>query len=177
MLLLGAGSLVGISSIYQPANVETQPQPLIKEPARQIPGAGQILTDAVFLDKMMPKIIQRLDGKVLAEKILPHLTVQLRMGDSYGPLVEVKKDPLAADSLHKTEAKCPPGTRVMGGGGTISTSKYANGQPHPLLEESSIVEMGPIPISRFSVTAQMSSSGSILAYATCLGEATISLKP
>jgi hypothetical protein len=34
MLLLGAGSLIGISSIYQPASVETQPQP--QQPQQQL---------------------------------------------------------------------------------------------------------------------------------------------
>ncbi len=176
MVLLVAASLIGINSIYQPANVETQPQPLMREPSKQFPGAGQTLLDNIFLDRMMPKIIQRMDGKVLAEKIYPHLSVGVRIGDSYGPLVEVEKDPLAPDSLHTTEARCPPGMRVMGGGGTISAGGKFQGQPHPLLEESSIVEMGPIPVSRFTVTAQMSSSGTILAYATCLGGASVGLK-
>jgi hypothetical protein len=173
MLLLGTASLIGISGIYQPANVETQPQPLIKEPARQIPGAGQVLSDAQFLDRMMPKIIQRMDGKVLAEKILPHLTVGLKMGDNYGPLVEVKKDPFAPASYHIAEARCPPGFRVMGGGGQINPSAI-KGDP---TGESSIVQMQPVPTQRFTVTAKMETSGNILAYATCLGEAVIGLKP
>jgi hypothetical protein len=88
-------------------------------------------------------------------------------GDSYGPLVEVKKDTgMVTDSYHTAEARCPPGTRVMGGGGTIQSFK-----------DGSIESMGPIPTERFSLVAKMTGSGTIVAYATCLGEAAIGLKP
>src|SRR5919107_5943869 len=103
MVLFVAASLIGMSSIYQPANVETQPQPLIKQPSKQFPGAGQALSDNLFLDRMMPKIIQRIDGKVLAEKIYPHLSVGLNMFDNYGAPVKVKVDPLAPNSYHMAE--------------------------------------------------------------------------
>ena len=184
MLLLATGSLVGISSIYQPTNVETQPQ---QQPQRLTPGQkltvpgiegttqlprdqqqflNQAMSDTQLLDRLMPLIINRLDSKMLAQKILPHLTVTLRMGDNYGPIVEVKKDTgMAPASYHTAEARCPPGTRVMGGGGTIQS--YTDG---------SIESMGPIPTQRFSVVAKMTGSGTILAYATCLGEVAIGLK-
>jgi hypothetical protein len=134
---------------------------------------NQAMSDKQLLDRIMPLIINRLDGKMLAQKILPHLKVTLPMGDNYGPPVEVKKDTgLAPDSFHNTEARCPPGTRVMGGGGSISTIQYG-GQP----SDSSIVQMQPVPTQRFTLTAKMTASGTILAYATCLGEVTIGLKP
>ena len=166
MVLFVAASLIGMSSIYQPANVETQPQPLIKQPSKQFPGAGQALSDNLFLDRMMPKIIQRIDGKVLAEKIYPHLSVGLNMFDNYGAPVKVKVDPLAPNSYHMAEARCPPGSRVMGGGGQIDP-----------IEGNAIVMMGPIPTQRFVMVAEMSEpGGDLLAYATCLGEAKVGLK-
>ncbi len=81
MLLLGTGSLVGISSMYTPANVETQPQPQPQKP--QTPLQGGIITprgglgsaqdvadqkrimqaiqDKQLLDRLMPQIIKRID--------------------------------------------------------------------------------------------------------------------
>jgi hypothetical protein len=183
MLLLATGSLIGISSMYQPANVETQLRSQEKLGITQPPGVAgttqlprdqqqflnQAMSDKQLLDRLMPM----LDGKLLAQKILPHLKVTLPMGDSYGPLVQVKKDTgLAPDSFHNTEARCPPGTRVMGGGGSISTIQYG-GQP----SDSSIVQMQPVPTQRFTLTAKMTDSGTILAHATCIGEAVIKLKP
>jgi hypothetical protein len=183
MLLLATGSLIGISSIYQPANVETQLRSQEKLGITQPPGVAgttqlprdqqqflnQAMSDKQLLDRLMPM----LDGKMLAQKILPHLKVTLPMGDNYGPLVEVDKDTgLAPESFHNTEARCPPGTRVVGGGGSISTIQYG-GQPG----DSSIVQMQPVPTQRFTLTAKMTDSGTILAHATCLGEVTIGLKP
>jgi hypothetical protein len=183
MLLLATGSLIGISSMYQPANVETQLRSQEKLGITQPPGVAgttqlprdqqQFLNQAMSDKQLLDRIMPMLDGKLLAQKILPHLKVTLPMGDSYGPLVQVKKDTgLAPDSFHNTEARCPPGTRVMGGGGSISTIQYG-GQP----SDSSIVQMQPVPTQRFTLTAKMTASGTILAYATCLGEVTIGLKP
>jgi hypothetical protein len=187
MLLLATGSLIGISSIYQPANVETQLRSQEKLGITQPPGVAgttqlprdqqqflnQAMSDKQLLDRIMPLIINRLDGKMLAQKILPHVQVVIPMGDNYGPLVEVNKDTgLAPDSFHNTEARCPPGTRVVGGGGSISTIQYG-GKPG----DSSIVQMQPVPTQRFTLTAKMTDSGTILAHATCIGEAVIKLKP
>jgi hypothetical protein len=185
MLLLATGSLIGISSIYQPANVETQLR-------SQLPGLGitqppgvagttqlprdqqqflnQAMSDKQLLDRLMPSIINRLDSKMLAQKILPHLKVTVPIGDSYGPLVEVKKEGLPPESLHYAEARCPPGTRVVGGGGDLSPNSYKHG-------DSRIIMMQPVPFERFTLTAKMDWPGTILAYATCVGaEATVSLK-
>jgi hypothetical protein len=95
MLLLGTGSIVGISSIYTPANVETQPQqqpqpqplPQPQKPQTTIPGlkipqskielgqqiadqnALRAIQDKQLLDRLMPQIIKRIDVKlVLTER-------------------------------------------------------------------------------------------------------------
>lgn len=169
--------------MYQPVNVETQlrSQEKLAQPPPGVEGLitrdqqqflNQAMSDKQLLDRIMPLIINRLDGKMLAQKILPHLKVTLRMGDNYGPLVEVKKEGLPPDSYHTAEAYCPPGTRVMGGGGTISPNAVKEG-------DSSIVMMGPIPTQRFQLTAKMGNwDGDVMAYATCVGgEAIVGLKP
>ena len=94
MLLLGTGSLVGISSMYTPANVETQPQQQPQPtPQPQVEGLitpkfkSQIVTpqsirdqqDNQLLDRLMPKIIERLQ-------------VTLNFRDNYSPLYKINKD-------------------------------------------------------------------------------------
>jgi hypothetical protein len=77
MLLLVTASLVGISSsIYKPANVETQPaqpQPLPGTKGlvtqKQFETTTQALADKQLLDRIMPLINKRLDGKTLLQKI------------------------------------------------------------------------------------------------------------
>jgi hypothetical protein len=65
MVLLVAASLIGIGSIYQPVNVETQP--LVKQPSTQVPGAQQFLADKILLDRLFPQIINRIDGATILQ--------------------------------------------------------------------------------------------------------------
>src|SRR5215203_1097175 len=139
MLLLGTGSLVGISSMYTPANIETQPQPQSKilvnpkTPSAQS-SIAQIMEDRQLVDRLMPEIIKRLQ-------------ITLNFRDNYSPLVQVKKDALASESYHQAEARCPPGFRVMGGGGQISTKTK--------LGDNNIVTLMIIPTSRLQMVAKM----------------------
>ena len=171
MLLLVAASLVGISSMYTPANVETQPQQQPQPtPQPQVEGLitpkfkSQIVTpqsirdqqDNQLLDRLMPKIIERLQ-------------VTLNFRDNYSPLYKINKDVMASESFHKAEARCPPGFRVTGGGGQISTKTQ--------LGDNNIVTLMPIPTSRLDMVAKMETTGEIMAYANCLGvEAIVKLR-
>src|SRR5918995_1797684 len=117
ILLLGAGSLIGISSIYKPANIETQPQQQQLVPPGQIQKQPPIVTqqqpqsttgkittqqqqetlaqateDKQLLDRLFPQIIKRIDGntllqkidaKTLAAKVLPYLTVNVNTAIRY----------------------------------------------------------------------------------------------
>jgi hypothetical protein len=80
MVLLGAASLIGISSIYQPANVETQPQqqlvppsqiqrqpPIVQQPQsstgkittqQQAETLAQATSDNQLLNRLFPQIIK-----------------------------------------------------------------------------------------------------------------------
>jgi hypothetical protein len=221
MVLLGAASLIGISSIYQPANVETQPQqsqqlvppgqiqkqpPIVQQQPAQPqglqPNTGKIITqqgaetlaqataDKQLLDRLFPQIIKRIDGntllqkidaKTLAAKVIPHIQVTLRMGQVYSPLVQIKKDYLSSDSFHIVEAICPPGTRVMGGGGEISPERAG---PSGLFDfnakdvaDNNIAALQIIPTNRLDMIAKMETGGYIKSYATCLGGTDVKLVP
>jgi hypothetical protein len=216
MVLLGAASLIGISSIYQPANVETQPQqsqqlvppgqiqkqpPIVTQQQPQS-STGKIITqqgaetlaqataDKQLLDRLFPQIIKRIDGntllqkidaKTLAAKVIPHIQVTLRMGQVYSPLVQIKKDYLSSDSFHIVEAICPPGTRVMGGGGEISPERAG---PSGLFDfnakdvaDNNIAALQIIPTNRLDMIAKMETGGYIKSYATCLGGTDVKLVP
>jgi hypothetical protein len=100
MLLLATASLIGISSsIYQPVNVETQPQvvpttqiqrqpPIVTQQQQPVQPQGnpqsvtskiitqqraetlaQATADNQLLDRLFPQIIKRIDGKTLAQKV------------------------------------------------------------------------------------------------------------
>jgi hypothetical protein len=59
MLLIVTGSLIGISSIYQPVNVETQPQQQQKPTIGSKiidPTAQRALEEKQLLDRLMPEI-------------------------------------------------------------------------------------------------------------------------
>ena len=117
MLLVGTGSLVGISSMYQPANVETQPQQQPQGPQTTIPGlkmpqskielgqqiadqnALRAMQDKQLLDRLMPEIIKRIDVKlVLTER--PSKTVIVDHGG-------LGRDPIT------TKATCAPGETAV----------------------------------------------------------------
>jgi hypothetical protein len=182
MLLIVTGSLIGISSIYTPANVETQPQPQPQKPlmgskiiVEQKPLTAQMVLEdkrlqIQLVDKLMPEIIKR-------------IKVDLKVTDRYSPLARVAKEGLPTDTFHKVEARCPPGTRVMGGGGQITSNLMA--PPSGLFDfnikdvaDNNIAALMIIPTSRVDLVAKMETPGSIMAYATCLApDAVVSLRP
>jgi hypothetical protein len=144
MLLLGAGSLIGISSIYQPANVETQPQPAQPQGNPQL-STGKTITqqraetlaqataDKQLLDRLFPQIIKRIDGKILAQKIdaatliqkidartlaakvLPYLDVNIVTVERPGPTHKVDVTGIIGKTV-VASASCPPQESLVGGG-------------------------------------------------------------
>jgi hypothetical protein len=130
MVLLVAASLIGINSIYQPANIETQPQPpantrgLVTQ--KDFQSTSQILNDALLLDRLFPQIIkridgntllQKIDGKLLAQKVLPYLSVNPVVTYREGQMGQVKGigiDP-PNSSMVRTANCLPDEVRVSGG--------------------------------------------------------------
>ncbi len=162
MVLFVAASLIGMSSIYQPANVETQPQPLIKQPSKQFPGAGQALSDTLFLDRMMPKIIQRIDGATLLQKIdartlakiLPYLDLKVSTIVRNGQTYDVKG---AGTKIISLLAQCAPGETIVSGGYITYTSDGEVDSFKKIINPENTWEVG--------ATA---SDGQFISYATCL---------
>jgi hypothetical protein len=153
---------------------------------------AQAIADKQLLDRLFPQIIKRIDGatllqkidaKTLAAKVLPHIQISVRMGQEYGPVVTVKKTGLAGTSFHNAEARCPVGTRVMGGGAELlplngkQFSTPVFGKLGSGVGDNNLVSLNIIPTNRVSVVAKLVESGTIMAHATCLGEAVVSLKP
>jgi hypothetical protein len=113
MLLIVTGSLIGISSIYQPVNVETQPQPQPQKPTigskiivpKTIdPTAQRALEDRQLLDRLMPEIIKRIDVKL----VLTQRPGQRAEVDVTGTGIDSKTSMI--------KASCAPGESLVGGG-------------------------------------------------------------
>jgi hypothetical protein len=185
--------IVGISGIYQPANVETQPQP--QQQLQSPPTLGKRLTgpqgqqqqqsntgtlvqiqqDKALVDRLFPYIIQKIDGqtllqkidaKTLAGKLLPHIRVTLDGAISTSDRIEVRKGATDSDTYHHVYAKCAPGTILWGGGGHVRDSYLNDWRRSPednWLVETGIAETG----NQWKITAKMSSSGDIYAKAIC----------
>jgi hypothetical protein len=145
----------------------------------QLSEEDMLLADRIFpylIQKMDAKtlqtLIQKVDGKVLAAKILPHLQVRVGASPAYTPNVEVKKEVAAPDSYHQTSVMCPPGTAVFGGGGHVRDIHFNN--PRYDAADNQIVESGIGNRGGWMITAKMDSSGSLYGYALC-GRATLGL--
>jgi hypothetical protein len=145
----------------------------------QLSEEDMLLADRIFpylVQKMDAKTVQSLvekvDGKVLAAKILPYIRVRVGASPAYTPNIEVKKDVAAADSFHKTSVMCPPGTSVFGGGGHVRDT-YDN-DVRRSAPDNQIVESGVGNRGGWMITAKMDSPGSVYGYALC-GRATLEL--
>ena len=194
MLLLGAGSLIGIGSTYQPANVETQPQQQQLLPPGQIQrqppivtqqqpqsSTGKITTqqqqetlaqateDKQLLDRLFPQIIKRIDGntllqkidaKTLAAKVLPYLTVNVNTAIRYAPAyrIEVGTTPFEkVDAKGSSTIKCNEGERAVGGGFLLD----AGG-------DSTMAVSVPAAGDSWFNSATFQGDGYLRAYVTCL---------
>jgi hypothetical protein len=182
MLLIVTASLVGISSIYKPANVETQPQ--LQKP---IPGTkglvtqqraetlAQAMADKQLLDRLFPQIIKRIDGntllqkinaKTLAAKVLPYLDISasvVRRDGTEGILdaTDITRDlGLTSALLRSSTAKCNDGETAVGGGFLVQSVDPA---------ETYLFSAGSQPdLNGWSTNAQFGDKGKIQASVVCL---------
>jgi hypothetical protein len=99
-MMLLAASLIGIgcATHSQPQVQVAQGQPLQKAPV-----LGQ--QERALADRILPYIIQKMDGRALVQKVLPYLEVT--------PIVTIRPGP---DQASFSTAKCTPGEKVVGGG-------------------------------------------------------------
>ena len=188
MVLLVAASLVGISGMYQPAKVSTQPQqPIVPKPPvqpQQIPGTqglitrqqhesmAQIMADAQLLDRIMPQImkridgktlLQKLDGKTLATKVLPYLDISANVIRRDGPAGVLNVQDVArdlgltgAEPLSST-ARCNSGEIAVSGGFSFSSDP-----------EDSYISAEGLGENGWGAFALMKDNGQIKASVTCL---------
>jgi len=189
MLLMTTASLVGISSsLYQPTNVETQPQPQPQpQPQKQIPATKGLITqqraetlaqateDKQLLDRLFPQIIKRIDGatllqkidaKTLAAKVLPYLDISasvVRRDGTEGILdaTDITRDlGLTAALLRSSTAKCNDGETAVGGGFLVQSVDPA---------ETYLFSAGSQPaLNGWNTNAEFGDKGKIQASVVCL---------
>jgi hypothetical protein len=180
MLLLGAGSIIGIrSAAYdQPEVAIAQPQP---QPQKPIPGTQGLITqqraetlaqasvDKILLDRLFPQIIKRIDGntllqkidaKTLAAKVLPYLTVNINTAIRYAEpsKISVGTTPFEkVDAKSSSTIKCNEGERAVGGGFLLD----AGG-------DSTMAVSVPAAGDSWFNSATFQDDGYLRAYVTCL---------
>jgi hypothetical protein len=216
IVMLLAASLIGIGSAihHQPEVTVGQPQPqqpqqqqqlqspntapptLGKRPAapqglqQQQSNVGtlvQIQQDKALVERLFPYIIQKIDGKTLAQKIdtetlinkiggkrLAQIVIEnteLRFGTSVreSAVVDIKKSGPAPEATHhEAVATCPRESKITGGGVVIMT-RGAKGQglfAGPA--DNQIIESGYGNLGNTWLgTVRMESSGSFYTQAVC----------
>jgi hypothetical protein len=158
MLLIVVASLVGISSTYTPANVETQPQPQPQKPGSKIitniPPVQRAL-DQQLLDRLMPEIIKRID-------------VKLVLMQRPGQRAEVDVTGTGIDSKTSTiKASCAPGESLVGGGMMSRNMGELNA-----FHKSGV----PAEPNSWVIISSFDEDGSVSALAECL-KVQLSLRP
>ena len=99
-MMLLAASLIGIGSA---THVQPQVQVAQGQPQQKTPVLGQ--QERALADRILPYILQKMDGQALVQKVLPYLEVT--------PIVTMR--PSTGQAL-SSMAKCNPGEKVVGGG-------------------------------------------------------------
>ena len=172
MVLLVAASLVGISSIYQPANVETQPQqPFSPQGAQKQGNIGtviQIQQDKALVDRLFPYIIQKIDGKtllqkidgkVLAQKVFPYLDLNVVLTQRPGQIGSINVGTFASGGGAWGKASCQPGEIAVSAGftheakGDLSVFTVRRNNPNS---------------NAWDITTSFDDAGKVLTYAECL---------
>jgi hypothetical protein len=185
MLLIVTASIIGISTVYKPVDIETQRQ----QPQQMVPNSGkilgqqqqqapgtqglvtqkefqttsQILADTLLLDRLFPQIVKRLDGKTLATKVLPYLDISANVIRREGAADVLNVQDVArdlgltgAEPLSST-AKCNSGEIAVSGGYTFSSDP-----------EDSYVSAEALGENGWGAYALMKDNGEIKASVTCL---------
>ena len=145
-MMLLAASLIGIGSA-------TQVQVAQGQPLQKAPVLGQ--QERALADRILPYIIQKMDGQALVQKVLPYLEVT--------PIVTVRPGP---DQASNSMAKCNPGEKVVGGG-------YSYGGPVGKQTGTVVVRSAPWGpdawVSHYSTdVTQQTQISKITSYVACL---------
>src|SRR5262249_6846939 len=125
-------------------------------------------------------LLQKIDGKTLAAKVLPYIQVVVPVAEAYGPVLKVKKyaGPFSNDLIQRTSAACPAVQTSVGGGLSIAgTTRKGEASGITVSVDNviaSLVPLGQIVLA----AAKMGNSGNVMAVAKCLqSNAIVSLRP
>jgi hypothetical protein len=123
MVLLVAASLIGISSIYKPANVETQPQPQQQPLKPQSPLALPPTKEGTLtkMDLLPPqqKIeqLRKIEDQKLADRLFPHIIKKIDIQNNVIPSIRgVTTTSGEGAKPFKMIGYCPQGSVLIGGG-------------------------------------------------------------
>jgi hypothetical protein len=191
-IVFGQGSSAA-QPLQRDSQILAQPQQQQQPPTTQSPNQGQMVrqepglpakitqlsqADMLLADRIFPYLIQKMDaktlqtliekvdGKQLASKVLPHIRLRISGAPSYSEPLQVDKNALSPDTYHHVSARCGPGEVMFGGGGHVrdkSMNDWRRSTEDNSLLESGIGNFG----NQWKVTAKMSSAGDVYAEAIC----------
>ena len=194
MLLIITASIIGLSTVYQPTNVNTQPQQpqqmvpnsgkllgQLQQPPQQQPQApgtqglvtqkefqttSQILTDALLLDRIFPQIVKRLDGKTLATKVLPYLDIRATVNPRYAQPLEYNAPADVARDLGLTGQEPAQISKVGCNEGETAVGGGFSFRGDP--QDDYLSLSGPNGQNEWASGAVFAEGGTIQSYVSCL---------
>lgn len=124
------------------------------------------MADAQLLDRLMPDVIKRLDGKTLARKVLPYLDITAVINPRYSQPLNYDASADVARDLGLTgqeparisKVRCNEGEMAVGGGFSF------RGDP----QDDYLSISGPSGQNEWASGAVFTEGGTIQAYVTCL---------
>jgi hypothetical protein len=192
MLLLVTASIIGISTVYKPVDVETQrqqPQQMVpnsgkilgqqqQQPQQQAPGTqglvtqkefqttSQILADTLLLDRLFPQIVKRLDGKTLATKVLPYLDIRATVSPRYAQPLEYNAPADVARDLGLTGQGPAQISKVGCNEGEMAVGGGFSFRGDP--QDDYLSLSGPNGQNEWASGAVFAEGGTIQSYVSCL---------
>jgi hypothetical protein len=192
MLIIVTASIIGISTVYKPVDVETQRQQaqqmvpnsgkiIEQQPQQQqqqAPGTqglvtqkefqttSQILADTLLLDRLFPQIVKRLDGKTLATKVLPYLDIRATVSPRYAQPLEYNAPADVARDLGLTGQGPAQISKVGCNEGEMAVGGGFSFRGDP--QDDYLSLSGPNGQNEWASGAVFAEGGTIQSYVSCL---------
>jgi hypothetical protein len=115
VLLVATASLVGISSIYKPANVETQPQ----KPQSPLGDfkQGPLTAKDLLPPQQRAQQLREIEDQKLADRLFPHIIKKIDIQNNVIPSIRgVTTTSGEGTKPFKMISYCPQGSVLIGGG-------------------------------------------------------------
>ena len=190
MLLIATASIIGISTVCKPVDVETQ----LQQPQQMVPNSGkilgqqpqqqqqqgtqglvtqkefqttsQILADTLLLDRLFPQIVKRLDGKTLATKVLPYLDIRATVNPRYAQPLEYNAPADVARDLGLTGQGPAQISKVGCNEGEMAVGGGFSFRGDP--QDDYLSLSGPNGQNEWASGAVFAEGGTIQSYVSCL---------